>query len=869
MTDESLPPTQSGRQLSPYIPVGTQIGAYRIEAFVDRGGMASIYQATDLRLNRTVALKVLGHEVSDSTDFRERFIRESQFAASIDHPNIVPIYESGEDDGLLYIAMRYVRGSNLAQLLRSGGSLEPKHALGILGPVADALDTAHNAGLVHRDVKPANILLTTVLGHEGHEHVYLTDFGLTKRTSALTKLTATGNFIGTMAYISPEQIRGEPLDSRTDMYALGCVAYECLTGVPPFVRDDQAALLWAHLSDPPVAVSVHKPELSAADPVIAKALSKDPLERYESCDEFTQTLSDVLLTGRHSALNPYAGGGEAGAVAAAAAGVIRKPPADDTQRSAAAELFTTEAAKDDLPPAPDDAAASSVPPAVDPLIAEPSWAVDSSGPSGVQPVVAEPSWAAAGSPEEPDEPSSQSPPLADGQPPAGEQESSQQEQSDVVANTSAGPSSPPVVETSPPAVPPDHPGPDPMIRRRRRTRRRTVFTVLAAALAVAAVIAVAVWVRPTTETVAGSGRPAGAPVTGESSGSAGPSSPTATGESTPATPSSQQALPPPPTTTPAQPTPGPAVTRPTPVASLAIPTVQGDPVPVGDTPGFVAISPDGHLAYIANRGAGYVTVLDTTINKVVAQVPVPAGPPWFIAFTPDGSRAYVSVYNDDLTINDVAVFDTRSSKLLDTIPVDQKPYALAVTPNQKFVYVPSHNTGAIDIIDINENKVVQTVPVAPNPHWVAFDAAGKFAYITDHESNVVTVLDTGSNNVVTTIPVGTSPHSIEVSPDGTQAAVVCYDSNDVYFIDTATNAVIGTVPVGLKPQDLTYAPDGKHLYTANVDGNSVSVVDTDSRTVSATIPTDSPTSVAVLPNGRTAYVTNLNDGTLRILNVGG
>jgi YVTN family beta-propeller protein len=123
--------------------------------------------------------------------------------------------------------------------------------------------------------------------------------------------------------------------------------------------------------------------------------------------------------------------------------------------------------------------------------------------------------------------------------------------------------------------------------------------------------------------------------------------------------------------------------------------------------------------------------------------------------------------------------------------------------------------------------------------------------------------------VVTTIPVGTSPHSIEVSPDGTQVAVVCYDSNDVYFIDPATNAVIGTVPVGLKPQDLTYAPDGKHLYTANVDGNSVSVVDTDSRTVSATIPTDSPTSVAVLPNGRTAYVTNLNDGTLRILNVGG
>ena len=266
LSDRRFSIPRAGRQLSPYIPVGAEIGAYRIEAFVDRGGMASIYEATDLRLNRTVALKVLGHEVSDSTDFRERFMRESRFAASLDHPNIVPIYEAGEDDGLLYIAMRYVRGSNLAGLLQTNGALDPTHALDILAPVADALDTAHSAGLVHRDVKPANILLTSPLGHERHEHVYLTDFGLTKRTSALTKLTATGNFIGTMAYISPEQIRGEPLDARTDLYALGCVAYECLTGVPPFVRDDQAALMWAHLSEPPPAVSAHRPDLVTGRP---------------------------------------------------------------------------------------------------------------------------------------------------------------------------------------------------------------------------------------------------------------------------------------------------------------------------------------------------------------------------------------------------------------------------------------------------------------------------------------------------------------------------------------------------------------------------------------------------------------------------
>jgi len=262
--------------------------------------MASVYEATDLRLTRKVALKVLTEELAEGSDFRERFLRESRFAASLDHPNIVPIYEAGEADGHLYIAMRYVRGNNLAEVLRKDGPFEPRRALAILSPVADALDAAHNAGLVHRDVKPANILLTAAAGRDGYEHVYLTDFGLTKATSALTKLTATGNFIGTMAYVSPEQIRGEPLDARTDLYAFGCVAYECLTGVPPFVRDDQAALLWAHLNEPPAAVSDHRGDLLPADSVMAKALAKNPSDRYQTCDEFTQALSDMLLTGRHS-----------------------------------------------------------------------------------------------------------------------------------------------------------------------------------------------------------------------------------------------------------------------------------------------------------------------------------------------------------------------------------------------------------------------------------------------------------------------------------------------------------------------------------------------------------------------------------------
>ena len=757
--------------------------------------MASVYEATDLRLNRSVALKVLAEELAEGSDFRERFLRESRFAASLDHPNIVPIYEAGEADGRLYIAMRYVRGNNLAGVLRKDGPFEPRRALAILSPVADALDAAHNAGLVHRDVKPANILLTAAAGRDGYEHVYLTDFGLTKATSALTKLTATGNFIGTMAYVSPEQIRGEPLDARTDLYAFGCVAYECLTGVPPFVRDDQAALLWAHLNEPPAAVSDHRGDLLPADSVMAKALAKNPSDRYQTCDEFTQALSDMLLTGRHSP----------------------------------SSVLTT------ATPQPDRVSATET------LAPGSASAVEASLPDDAQP-------ATAGRGQGPDEPPRRTEPPDDEEPVAAGQ-GARQQKLPKVRRSQGGPQRPPTA--GPPAV-------AARSRRRgrsRRPRRRAGLTVLAAVAGVAAILTAVLVVRPTTQV--GVGKPTEAP-----SSAAAPSS--ATAASTQASASTDSAAP-----SSTEPPPVPAAPAVVPVASVAIPTIDGAPIPVGEMPGFVAISPDGRLAYIANRAAGVVTVLDITINKVTATIPVPAGPPQFIALTPDGSHAYVSIYNTDETINLVAVIDTKSTRLLGTIPVDKKPYALAVTPDQRFVYVPSHDAAHLDIIDIATNTVVQTVPVPPNPHWVTFTPDGKVAYVADHESNVLSVLDTASNTVVQTINVGTSPHSVAVSPDGKQVAVVCFDSNDLYFIDTATNQVVGRVPVGTNPQDVTYAPDGRYLYTANVDAGTVSVVDTQTRTVTANIPTDSPTSIAVLPNGRKAYVTNLNSNTLTVLNTGG
>ena len=269
---------------------GFELAGYRIESVIGRGGMAVVYRAEDTRLGRKVALKVLTPVLANNEQFQQRFIRESRLAASLDHPNIVPIYEAGEADGQLFIAMRYVAGSDLKVLLSQEDGLPPARLLRIFVQIGDALDAAHELGLVHRDVKPGNILVASIQEHSGHgysDHVYLTDFGLTKRTTSLSgALTGTGHFLGTVDYVSPEQIQGAPVGPGTDIYALGCVLYECLTGQLPFHRDDDAALLWAHLVEAPPPVSGVRPDLPpAVDDVVARAMAKAPEDRYASCHD--------------------------------------------------------------------------------------------------------------------------------------------------------------------------------------------------------------------------------------------------------------------------------------------------------------------------------------------------------------------------------------------------------------------------------------------------------------------------------------------------------------------------------------------------------------------------------------------------------
>ncbi|WP_406377363.1 serine/threonine-protein kinase [Streptomyces sp. NBC_00197] len=286
----------SRRETSPFAGrpsdlIGRRIADYRIEREIGRGGMAVVYQAKDLRLDRTVALKLLAPELARNDTFRGRFTHESRVAAAIDHPHIVPVFEAGETDGVLYIAMRYVAGRDLRHLLDREGPLSVTVAARIGLQVASALDAAHDHGLVHRDVKPGNILVAQGTDSDHPEHVYLTDFGLTKKSLSLTGFTSVGQFVGTLDYVAPEQISGKPVDGRCDVYSLGCVVYETMAGRPPFQRDDDMALLWAHQYDEPPALTTKRPDIPVGvDAVLAKALAKSPDDRYDSCLTFVSAL---------------------------------------------------------------------------------------------------------------------------------------------------------------------------------------------------------------------------------------------------------------------------------------------------------------------------------------------------------------------------------------------------------------------------------------------------------------------------------------------------------------------------------------------------------------------------------------------------
>jgi serine/threonine protein kinase len=273
--------------------VGAHVAGYRLEQMIGRGGMAMVFRAADERLGRQVALKILAPSLAADTAFRQRFVGESRMAAAVDDPHIIPVHEAGEAGGVLFIAMRYVPGGDVRTMLQRFGPMSGARAAAIISPVASALDAAHAVGLIHRDVKPANMLLDSRTGRP--DHVYLSDFGLGKEAVSAAGLTQSGQILGTPAYSSPEQVEGKPLDGRADEYSLACAAFEMLTGAPPFVQTQITALILAQLSSPPPTLTSRRPDLpAAADPVFAKALAKNREDRYASCREFAEHLRQAF-----------------------------------------------------------------------------------------------------------------------------------------------------------------------------------------------------------------------------------------------------------------------------------------------------------------------------------------------------------------------------------------------------------------------------------------------------------------------------------------------------------------------------------------------------------------------------------------------
>jgi Protein kinase domain len=271
---------------------GEEFAGYRIERRLGRGGMGILYLALEPGLERQVALKLIAPEAAADEVFARRFAEESRIAASIEHANVVPIYAAGEEAGVPWIAMRYVAGSDLGRRIAREGRIEPADAVALIAQVGNGLDAIHAAGLVHRDVKPANVLLG---GEPASEHAYITDFGVARNVATESGLTQTGRFVGTLDYVAPEQISGGQIDARVDVYALGCLLFKLLTGEVPFPREGEAARLYAHLHDPPPAPSLYAPSVSMAlDDVVVRAMSKAPDDRHPSAGDLGRAAEAAL-----------------------------------------------------------------------------------------------------------------------------------------------------------------------------------------------------------------------------------------------------------------------------------------------------------------------------------------------------------------------------------------------------------------------------------------------------------------------------------------------------------------------------------------------------------------------------------------------
>jgi 6-phosphogluconolactonase (cycloisomerase 2 family) len=854
--------------------VGSRIAGYRLDEETGRGGMAVVYRAYDTRLERPVALKVLAPELARDAAFRQRFIRESRTAAAVDHPNIIPIFEAGEAGGVLFIAMRFVYGRDVQSLINTGGPLPVVQACHIVSQVAAGLEAAHAHGLVHRDVKPGNILLDGAASFPGH--AYLSDFGLSKRALSDSALTSTGQFLGTVDYIAPEQIEGRGVDGRTDEYALACTAFTMLTGAPPFTRDESVAVMWAQMSAPPPPLTSRRPDLPAAvDEVMAKALSKVPLERYATCPQFADALrracglepgargpGPAQAPGRQPE-QPAAAGPEpashpgtvvSGAAAEPSAGAYQAPPHPGTEVSAAPPHPGTEVPAAPLagPHGPDRPAEP----------AAPSGPLDDVTPPGGTGYPDQPD---AGEYRPPDQEDFETPARGQGYPPPSEDP-------DYAGLWRSAPSHDepfdPPTEGVPPVSPPDgprwpgppppggpgHPGPG------RRAGRRRWQTAAGAVVGAAAVLAVGAFFLIS--------RPGG-----------GTSQNTA-----------ESVLQAPGCTT--------QVAKAGQLKHLSrhMTTTGGQPFDVATVPGFAFVS-------VING----VAVMNTSQSVPRLMWTVPMSKSQGEALTPDGRYLLVTSGNG-LTVfrtSDLEHSAANPAGMLSS-PGQKHAVEVAVTPDGHYALVTYQGTSNVGVFNLHRAlhsgfgpaDLVGLIPVGPTPIGVAMSPHGDLAYVTSQPrkpsasgSGVVNVIDMTratthpATAVVKTVSAGCKPSRVIVSADGQHLWVTAGGSNALLAFNVAKllsdpgHALVARVPVGTLPLGLTLVNQGTRIVVADSDKNnqpgagpSLAVVDVGKalagqHALLGYVPSGTtPRQFAMVQGGSTLLVTNTNSGQLESLN---
>jgi len=666
------------------LPAGSLIGGYRLEDRIGQGGMAVVFRAQDTRLNRLVALKLLAPALAGDTAFRRRFARESLAAAAVDDPHIIPVYEAGEADGLLFIAMRYVGGGDVSSLLHRDGPLPPTRLAAIISAVASALDAAHAAGLVHRDVKPANMLLDIRPGRP--DHVYLSDFGLSKGPLATSALTGTGQFLGTLDYMSPEQLEGRPVDGRTDQYALACAAYELLTGIPPFRRDQGLAVAFAHLSAAPPSVMSLRPGLGRqVDDVFARALAKPPDSRFDTCGQFAEALRAALGLARYDAEPP--------------AGPPQRTPTHVTERPAP-------------PPVP------APPPIPAPQPALPYAAQPKRRPGRRILVIAAAIVLVAGATITAEILSRKATPATAYVASAGTGTVTPID----VATGRAGTPIPVGNGADAVAITPD--GKTAFVANYGANGSGHTVTPIDVATGRAG-SPIKVGDGPDAIAITPDGKTAYVANYGNQNGNGDTMTPidVATGR----------------TGTPIRVGSGPWAIAITPdgktafvanygansgntVTPIDLTTGRvGSPIRVGDGPDGIAITPDGETVYVANHGSsgtGTVTPIDVATGRTGTPIKVGSGP-WGIAITPDGKTAFVANYGASGAGHTVTPIDAATGHAGAPIEVGRGPVAIAITPDGKTAYVANYGGGTVTPIDVATGHAGAPIKVGNSPLAVA------------------------------------------------------------------------------------------------------------------------------------------------------